>query len=161
MMSSAIILRMSFGGLLPLFGIVTVLQVGGAASAAEQQHDNSIALPCEIEPGSNAEHAEQDAMRKSHLVTGEVTQMDGEKFVIKDKNGKEVRFQLTKTTEKPPIEQGDVISVSLDKQNRALWIRGNRSTDRRAEHVSADCNPTEDVSSEALKQSGKSADKKR
>ena len=159
-MSSANILRMSFGGLLPLFGIFTVLQIGDGVSAAEQKHDKTITLPCDIEPGKNLEHAEQDAMRKSRLVTGEVTQIDGEKFVIKDKNGKEVRFQLTESTEKPPIEQGDVISASLDQKNRALWIRGNRSTDRRAEHVSADCNPTEEVS-EALKQSGRTSEKKR
>lgn len=88
-------------------------------------------------------------------------QIDGENFLVKEKNGKEVRFQVTKTTEKPPIQQGDRISVSVDSQNRALWIRGNRATDRRAEHVSADCNPTEEVSSEALKQFSTTSEKKR
>ncbi|MBX3300649.1 MAG: hypothetical protein KF693_00380 [Nitrospira sp.] len=63
--------------------------------------------------------------------------MDGENFVVKDKNGKEVHFQVTETTQKPPIQQGHRISVSVDDQNRALWIRGNRATDRRAEYVSA------------------------
>jgi len=159
MMSSKHRIRIAAGGLLPLLGLFTVLQIDGVLFAAEQTKDQSNGLPCVIEPGQNAAHAEQDAMRKSRLVTGEVTQMDGAKFVIKDKNGKEVRFQLTETTEKPPIEQGDVISVSLDKQNRALWIRGSQSTDRRSEHVSADCNPTEDVSSETLRQFGKTSGK--
>lgn len=160
MVSTTNIFRMSYGGLCLFVSLFTVLQIGGVGSAAEQTRDKTIALPCDVEPGTNLEQAEQDAMRKSRLVTGEVTQIDGEKFVIKDKNGKEVRFQLTESTEKPPIEQGDVISASLDQKNRALWIRGNRSTDRRAEHVSSDCNPTEDVSSEALKRSGKATDKK-
>ena len=156
-MSSKHRIHILLGGVLPVLGLFTVLQIGGVVLAAEQTKDQSNGLPCVIEPGQNAAHAEQDAMRKSRLVMGEVTQMDGEKFVIKDKNGKEVRFQLTETTEKPVVEQGDVISVSLDKQNRALWIRGSQSPDRRSEHVSADCNPTEDVSSETLRQFGRTS----
>jgi len=136
-----------------------VLQIGGVVFAAEQTKDQSNGLPCVIEPGQNAAHAEQDAMRKSRLVTGEVMKLDGGKVVVKDKNGKDVRFQLTENTEKPPLQQGDHIAVSVDDQNRALWIRGSRSTDRRSEHVSADCNPMEDVSSETLNQFGKTSGK--
>jgi ATP-dependent 26S proteasome regulatory subunit len=153
--------RMPLGGVLLLLGLFTVLQMGDVASAAEESKNKANGLPCDIPAGQNAAHAEQDAKQKSSLVTGEVMQIDGEHFVVKDKNGKEVRFQVTATTEKPPVQQGDRISVSVDSQNRALWIRGNRATDRRAEHVSADCNPTEDVSSEALKQADKTSQKKR
>lgn len=158
MISTVNIIRMSSGRLLLLVGLFTVLPIGGVVSAAEKVKDTSEGIPCEIEPGQNAAHAEQDAARKSRLVTGDVMQMNGEKVVVKDKDGKEVHFQLTETTEKPPIQQGDRVSVSLDSQNRALWIRGNRATDRRAEHVSADCNPTEEVSSDALKQFGKTSE---
>jgi ATP-dependent 26S proteasome regulatory subunit len=153
--------RRPLGGVLLLLGLFTVLQMGDVVSAAEEPKNKTDGLPCEIPAGQNAAHAEQDAKQKSSLVTGEVMQIDGEHFVVKDKNGKEVRFQVTATTEKPPVQQGDRISVSVDSQNRALWIRGNRATDRRAEHVSADCNPTEDVSSEALKQADKTSQKKR
>ena len=120
MISTANIIRMSLGRVLLLLGLFTVLPIGGVVSAAEKMQDKSKGIPCEIEPGQNAAHAEHDAARNSRLVTGEVLRMDGEKFVVKDKNGKEVRFQLTDTTEKPPIHQGDRISVSLDSQNRAL-----------------------------------------
>lgn len=160
MIARANIIRMSSRGFLQLLGLFVVLQIGGVVSAAEEPKDKTNRLPCDIPAGQNAAHAEQDAMQNSRLVTGEVIQIDGERFVVKDTNGKEVRFQVTETTEKSPVQQGDRISVSVDSQNRALWIRGNRATDRRAEHVSADCNPTEEVSSEALKQFGKSSEKK-
>jgi ATP-dependent 26S proteasome regulatory subunit len=154
-------IRVSLSAVLLLLGSLTVLQIGGVVSAAEEPKDKTKGLPCDIPAGQNAAHAEQDTMQKSRLVTGEVMQIDGENFVMKEPNGKEVRFQITERTEKPPIQQGDRISVSVDSQNRALWIRGNRSTDRRAEHVSADCDPTEEVSSKALKQVDKPSEKKR
>ncbi len=153
-------IRMSVGGVLQLLGVFTVLQIGGVVSAAEDPKDERHGLPCDIPAGQNAAHAEQDAMQTSRLVTGEVMQVDGENVVVKEQKGKEVRFQITETTEKPPIQQGDRISVSVDGQNRILWIRGNRATDRRAEHVSADCNPTEEISSEMLKQFGKPEEKR-
>ncbi|QPD04543.1 MAG: hypothetical protein Nkreftii_002317 [Candidatus Nitrospira kreftii] len=152
-------IRRPLGAVWLLSGLFTVLQMGDVISAAEEPKNKTIALPCDIPAGQNAAHAEQDANQQSRLVTGEVTQIDGENFVMKEKNGKEVRFQVTETTEKSPIQKGDRISVSVDSQNRALWIRGNRATDRRAEHVSADCNPTEEVSSEALKQADKTSQK--
>lgn len=158
MISVANIIRMPLVRLLLLLGFLSALHTGGDVSAEEKMTVTSKGIPCEIEPGQSAAHAEQDAARNSRLVTGDVMQMNGKNVVVKDKNEKEVRFQLTKTTEKPPIQKGDRISVSLDSQNRALWIRGNRATDRRAEHVSADCNPTEEVSSEALKQFGKTSE---
>lgn len=160
MLSTTNSTHMSFGGWLTLLGLFTVLQIG-AVSQAEEPKDKTNGLPCDIPAGQNAAQAEQDAKQKSRLMTGEVMQIDAENFVMKEKDGKEVRFQVTETTEKPPIQQGDRISVSVDSQNRALWIRGNRATDRRAEHVSADCNPTEEVSSEALKQSRNTSEKKR
>ena len=92
-------------------------------------------------PGQNAAQAEQAAKLASHLVTGELVKMDGKNFVVKEENGKEVRFQLTERTRKTPISPGDRISASLDNQNHALWIRANGGTSPRTEHASTDCNP--------------------
>lgn len=85
--------------------------------------------------------ADQAATKDSHIVSGEVVRVDGATYVVKDQNGKEVSLQTDEKTEKSPIEKGDYISANVDKNNHALWIRGNRGTDRRTEHVSADCNP--------------------
>jgi hypothetical protein len=80
-------------------------------------------------------------MKGRHMINGEVLRMDGAKYVVKGEDGKEVSLQVDQSTEKPPISKGDHISASVDDQNRALWIRANRGTDRRTEHASADCNP--------------------
>jgi ATP-dependent 26S proteasome regulatory subunit len=85
--------------------------------------------------------AQQDAMRKSHMIFGEVLRVDGTTYVLKDDDGKEVSVKIDESTEKPPINKGDRIAANVDNQNLALWIRANRGTDRRTEHASADCNP--------------------
>lgn len=161
MIVMANIIRMSSGGFLPLLGLFTVLQIGGVVSAAEQTKEGTVKLPCDIPTGQTAMQAEQDAMRKSHLISGEVIRMDGATFVVKGKNGKEVSLHVDEGTNKPAIEKGNYITASVDAKNHALWIRSNESTDRRTEHAAVDCNPTEEVSSEALKQFGKTSEKKR
>jgi hypothetical protein len=113
--------------------------IGDVAFAASDMKK----IPCEIPSGQNAMQAEQDAMRESHIVFGEVVRVDGATYVVKEEGGKEVRLQADEKTEKPPIRQGDHISANVDKNNHALWIRANRGTDRRTEHASADCNPKE------------------
>ncbi len=118
-------------------GLFSMPQVGDVASAAGQLKET----PCEVPPGQNAMQAEQAATRGSHMVSGEVIRVDGTTYVVKDKGGKEVSLQADEKTEKSPINKGDHISANVDKNNRALWIRSNESTDRRSDHVSADCNP--------------------
>ncbi len=118
-------------------GLVTILQVGCAASGGGKM----MGPPCDIPAGKNAMQAEQDAMRQSHMIYGEVLRMDGMTYILKDEDGKEVRVQTDERTEKPPVNQGDRIAANIDNQNHALWIRANRGTDRRTEHASVDCNP--------------------
>ena len=81
--------------------------------------------------------AEQPAIQGSHMLTGEVLRADGGNYLIKEENGKEVYVRIDENTKKPPITQGDSIVAGIDDQNRALWIRTNRGTDRRTEHASA------------------------
>ncbi len=125
------------GGILLFLGLFSMPQIGDVASAADQLKET----PCEIPPGQNAMQAEQDAMRGSHMVSGEVVRVDGAIYVVKEKGGKEVKLQTDEKTEKSPVNKGDHISANVDDRNHALWIRANRGTDRRTEHASADCNP--------------------
>lgn len=136
MMTSKIIGVLLGGTLLFLFNMP---QIGDIASAADQLKES----PCEVPEGTNAMQAEQAASKGSHVVYGEVVRVDGENYVVKQKNGKEVSVKTDERTEKSPIEKGDHISANVDKSNHALWIRGNRGTDRRTEHVASDCTPKE------------------
>ena len=100
--------------------------------------------------------AEEDLGRGTHILSGELIGMDGDYYVVKDVNGKEVSLLSDKRTDKPGIQKGDRITAiastgalptgerpraSVADQNTALWIRSNESTDRRDEHGSVDCNP--------------------
>lgn len=125
-------------GVLLFLGLFSIPQVGDVASAAQ---DNTT-LPCEVREGRNVTQAEKDADRASHMIWGEVTRVDGMTYVVKDKSGKEIKLQTDERTEKSPIQQGDHISASVDQQNHALWIRANRGTDRRTEHVAGGCDPS-------------------
>ncbi|HRI37296.1 MAG TPA: hypothetical protein PLO50_01945 [Nitrospira sp.] len=156
-MNSFVKVARMLGGMILFLGLINVFEVGNAASAAKKMQNS----PCEVPDGTNAAQAEKDAKQGGHMVSGEVLRVEGTDYVVKNKDGKEVRFQVDQGTEKTPINLGDRISASVDNQNRALWIRANRGTDRRTEHASADCNPTEDVSSHSLKQSGNSMNKDR
>lgn len=98
-------------------------------------------LPCVVPSGTNVANAEQDAKLTSRLITGELVRIDGNNYLVKDESGKEVRFQTTERTEVTPVNEGDRISVAINNQSQASWIRANRGTDRRTEHASADCNP--------------------
>ena len=149
-MSISKVVRVLSGGIL-LLSLSTMPQVGDVASAADQnkgaqnkgvQGKGAEGVPCDIPHGQSAMQAEQDAMRGSHMVSGEVIRMDGANYVVKEESGKEVSLQADERTEKTPINKGDHISANVDDKNHALWIRANRGTDRRTEHASADCNPS-------------------
>ena len=137
-MSTSKVVRVLSGGILLFLGLFAMPQIGDVASAADQLKG----APCEIPHGQSAMQAEQDAMRGSHMVSGEVVRVDGATYVVKEEGGKEVSLQTSEKTEKTPIHKGDHISANVDDQNHALWIRANRGTDRRTEHASADCNPS-------------------
>lgn len=125
-------------GVLLMLGLLSLPEIGNAAGTAEKDKG----LPCDVPAGRNVTQAEQDAERGSHIIFGEVTRVDGMTYVVKDESGKEVKLQTDERTEKPPIHQGDRISASVDNQNHALWIRANRGTDRRTEHVAGGCDPS-------------------
>lgn len=143
------VVRMLSGGIL-LLGLVTMPQVGDVASAADQNKKAKEGAqgglrenPCEVQEGRNVTQAEKDAKQGSHIISGEVTRVDGMTYVVKDETGKEVKLQADERTEKSPINPGDHISASVDKQNHALWIRADsRGTDTRTQHVAGGCDPS-------------------
>jgi uncharacterized protein YdeI (BOF family) len=135
-----------FSGGILLLGLAMMPLVGDVAFAEDHnkgaQGKDAQGLPCDVPHGQNVTQAEQDAKQGSHVIFGEVTRVDGMTYVVKDESGKEVKLQTDERTEKSPINQGDHISASVDKQNHALWIRANRGTDRRTEHVAGGCDPS-------------------
>ena len=136
MLTSKKIARVLSGGFL-LFGLFSMAQVGHVASAADEMKGS----PCEIPHGQNAMRAEQAEMQGTHMISGEVIRVEDANYFVKEQSGKEVSVQTDQRTEKPEINQGDRISAYVDDQNRAVWIRSNKMTDRRTEHASADCVP--------------------
>ena len=90
--------------------------------------------PCESRGGQTILKAEQDQGKGGYTIRGEVLRVEGNTYVVKRQDGKEVRLQTDQTTEKPDITQGDQIQANMNEQNQALWIRPLKSTDRRNEH---------------------------
>ncbi|HYM88986.1 MAG TPA: BON domain-containing protein [Nitrospiraceae bacterium] len=76
--------------------------------------------------GAQAQHVE--------AIKGEVLRIEGDTYVVKGEDGKEVRFHIDGTTHKTgDINQGDRIEAQLNDQNYALSIRSTPTTDRRNE----------------------------
>ena len=136
MMTSHLV-RVSASGTFLFLGLFTMLQASDGAFAAAKIKRS----PCDITSGQNVMRAEEDLGRGTHILSGELIGMDGDYYVVKDVNGKEVSLLSDKRTDKPVIQKGDRITAYVDDQNTALWIRSNESTDRRDEHGSVDCNP--------------------
>ena len=131
------VIRVSSGVFLLFLGLVSMPQISGLASAADQVKRS----PCEVPHGQNATRAEQAETQQTHMISGEVMHLEDTKYFIKEQSGKEVTLTTDEKTVQPVIHQGDRISADVNDQNYALWIRSNKMTDRRTEHASADCTP--------------------
>jgi len=103
--------------------------------------DYRKAPPCEINTGEAALKAEQNQAEHNHMIRGEVMQVEGSNYVVKEREGKPVSLKTDETTAQPVIEQGQHIEASVNEENRVLWIRTDNSTDRRNEHAASDCVP--------------------
>jgi len=112
-----------------------VLGLSNAALASDP------ASPCESRDGQAALKAEQDQRKGVQMIQGEVLRVEGHTYFVKLQDGKEVNLQVDQTTEKPDVNQGDYIEAGMNNQNHALWIRTDKSTDRRNEHAAVDCTP--------------------
>ena len=78
--------------------------------------------------------AEQEEGNTGYTIRGEVLRVEGNTYVVRKQDGKEVSLQTDQTN----ITQGDFIQANLNGQNQVLRIGPLRSTDRRNEHE-VDC----------------------
>ena len=74
----------------------------------------------------------QSARTKS--IKGEVLRVEGQNYVVKGEDGKEVSLHADSSTRKTgDISQGYSIEAQVNDQNHALSIRSTPTTDRRNE----------------------------
>lgn len=112
-----------------------------AGRGTSSTEDYRKSPPCEINTGEAALKAEQNQAEHSHMIRGEVMQVEGSNYVVKEPEGKQVSLKTDETTAQPVIQQGQHIEASVNEENRVLWIRTDNSTDRRNEHAASDCAP--------------------
>ena len=103
------------------------------------------ALANDPSPGAEkpdpCESRKEATLNAKQMIQGEVLRVEGNTYVVKGKDGKEVSLQTDQTTEKIDIRQGDKILAYVNEQNHAIWIGPPKSTDRRNEHEYDDCKP--------------------
>ena len=69
------------------------------------------------------EHKNTTDQKPFHIIQGDVLRMENGHYVVRQKNGKEVRVDIDQTTEvMRQIKHGDRIVANVDDQNHALWI---------------------------------------
>ena len=67
-------------------------------------------------------------------IKGEVLRVEGQNYVVKEEDGKEVSLHTDSTTQQTgDISQGYNIEAQVNDQNHALSIRSTPTTDRRNE----------------------------
>jgi hypothetical protein len=96
------------------------------ATAAE----GTSANPCENRGGQSIVGAQQEPGNTGYTIRGEVLRVEGNTYVVRRQDGKEVSLQTDQTN----IAQGDYIQANMNGQNQVLWIGPLKSTDRRNEH---------------------------
>lgn len=100
--------------------------------------EQTSANPCESRGGQTILKAEQDQGKGGYTIRGEVLRVEGNTYVVKSQDGKEVSLQTDQATEKPDITPGDQIQANMNEQNQTLWIGSLKSKDRRNDHE-GDC----------------------
>ena len=121
---------MSCGFLLCL-GLSNVAQAGDAASA-EMKGDRSDRRQGGQDAGERQKNDRTGGSdsQGGKTIKGEVLRVEGDTYFVKGQDGKEVRMQTDKTTQKTgSITQGDRIEATVNDQNHALSIRSVRGTD--------------------------------
>lgn len=76
-----------------------------------------------MSPGVHADQKDMTVQKQSHVIQGDVLRMEDDQYVVKQKNGKEVRVVIDQTTKiMRQIKNGDRVVVKVDDQDRILWI---------------------------------------
>ena len=101
-------------------GFLLCLGLSNVASGA----DGMKAAPPERQGGQAGMRGELDKMKGGQVIKGEVLRIEGENYVVKRQDGKEVRLHADQTTQKTgTITQGDRIEAEVNNQNHALSMR--------------------------------------
>jgi hypothetical protein len=75
------------------------------------------------EQAEQTEQKDTTAQKPSHIIQGDVLRMENGHYVVRQKNGKEVRVDIDHTTEiMRQVKHGDRVVANVDDQNHALWI---------------------------------------
>jgi hypothetical protein len=99
-------------GFLVCLGLSYAAQANTAASATEG-----------MKPDGQADQNDMTLQRQSRVIQGDVLRMEEGHYVVKQKDGKEVRVATDPTTKiMRQIKNGDRIVANVDDQNRTLWI---------------------------------------
>lgn len=99
-------------GFLLCLGLSHAAQTNFASSATEG-----------MKPGGQVDQNDMTLQRQSHVIQGDVLRMEGGHYVVKQKDGKEVRVATDPTTRiTRQIKNGDRVVANVDDQNRTLWI---------------------------------------
>ena len=105
-------------------GFLLCLGLSNAASAADGMKD----APPDRQGGQAGMKGELDKLKAGHIIKGEVLRIEGENYVVKRQDGKEVRLHADQTTQKTgTITQGDRIEAEVNDQNHALSMRADRN----------------------------------
>lgn len=94
----------------PLVLVLTVSLSAGGALAADPMKEK------EAKP-SMKERVMEDAVK------GTLMKIDGEYYVIKDKDGKEVRVHVDKSTKLDKVAEGDMVKAYYTKEGHATTLK--------------------------------------
>ena len=99
---------------------------------------DTVNTPIETQEADKETTTEQDGFQSPHIlaIKGEVLRIEGDVYVVKEEEGKEVRLHTDQTTKMTgDVNQGDRIEGQINEENHALSIRSSPTTDRRNEHT--------------------------
>jgi hypothetical protein len=95
-----------------LCSVLLCLGLSNAASAAD-----------DMKPGGQTDQKDMTVQKQSHTIQGNVVRVEYGEYLVKDKNGQEVRLHTDKTTQMMgQIKKGDRVVAKVNDQNHALSI---------------------------------------
>jgi hypothetical protein len=120
-------------GVLLCLGLSNAAQADNAASVQdEMKADQSDRRQGGQEVGEKqmSDEMKSGQSKSGDTIKGEVLRVEGDTYLVKGQDGKEVRLRTDNTTQKSGvISQGDRIEANVNEQNLALSIRSGQETE--------------------------------
>ena len=120
---------------------------GGGSSGSSNNRSGSGSASNDMKPGQVGQSQDEQVGDKqvhkgmkdgesqsAKAIKGEVLRMEGDNYVVKGQDGKEVRLHIDQTTKmsEKTLDQGELIEATVNEQNHVLSIH---SPDRRNDHT--------------------------